>query len=204
MRSGMAVHSRCRGETESGFRSAPLFIAVRQKYIIPVFFPLTPNTMDNTLMNDGVLEALAFKLGNEEYGIKILKVQEIRGYETVTRIASAPEHVKGVVNLRGIIVPIVDMRIKFNVGQATYDAFTVVIVLNINGHTIGMVVDSVSDVVTLTPDQIKPAPDLGASVAAEYLQGLGTVGERMLILLDIDRLMQSDELGLVTALPRAA
>jgi purine-binding chemotaxis protein CheW len=147
---------------------------------------------------------LSFRLGAEEYALSILKVQEIRGYDNVTRIASAPDYLKGVVNLRGIIVPIVDMRIKFNVGNPTYDAFTVVIVLNINGHTIGMVVDSVSDVVTLTPDQIKAAPDLGASVAAEYLQGLGTVGERMLILLDIDKLLSSEDMGLLAAARSAA
>ncbi|MGO4477685.1 chemotaxis protein CheW [Massilia sp. 2TAF26] len=149
-------------------------------------------------------EVLSFRLGAEEYALSILKVQEIRGYDNVTRIASAPDYLKGVVNLRGIIVPIVDMRIKFNVGNPTYDAFTVVIVLNINGHTIGMVVDSVSDVVTLTPDQIKAAPDLGASVAAEYLQGLGTVGERMLILLDIDKLLSSEDMGLLAAARSAA
>ena len=149
-------------------------------------------------------EVLSFRLGGEEYAISILKVQEIRGYDAVTRIANAPAYLKGVVNLRGIIVPVVDMRIKFNVGNATYDAFTVVIVLNINGHTIGMVVDSVSDVVTLTPDQIKAAPDLGASVAAEYLQGLGTVGERMLILLDIDKLLSSEDMGLLAAARTAA
>jgi purine-binding chemotaxis protein CheW len=149
-------------------------------------------------------EVLSFRLGGEEYAISILKVQEIRGYDAVTRIASAPEYLKGVINLRGIIVPIVDMRIKFNVGEATYDPFTVVIILNINGHTIGMVVDSVSDVVTLTPDQIKPAPDMGASVATEFLQGLGTVGERMLIMLDIDKLMGSEEMGLLAAAKAAA
>jgi len=149
-------------------------------------------------------EVLSFRLGGEEYALSILKVQEIRGYDNVTRIASAPEYLKGVVNLRGIIVPIVDMRIKFDVGNPTYDAFTVVIVLNINGHTIGVVVDSVSDVVTLTPDQIKPAPDLGASVAAEYLQGLGTVGDRMLILLDIDKLLSAEDMGLLTAARPAA
>ena len=149
-------------------------------------------------------EVLSFRLGGEEYAISILKVQEIRGYDAVTRIANAPEYLKGVVNLRGSIVPIVDMRIKFNVGAPTYDAFTVVIVLNINNHTIGMVVDSVSDVVTLTPDQIKPAPDLGATVSGEYLRGLGTVGERMLILLDIDKLLGSEEMGLLAAAKDAA
>ncbi|MCS0631479.1 chemotaxis protein CheW [Telluria mixta] len=149
-------------------------------------------------------EVLSFRLGGEEYAISILKVQEIRGYDAVTRIANAPEYLKGVVNLRGSIVPIVDMRIKFNVGAPTYDAFTVVIVLNINNHTIGMVVDSVSDVVTLTPDQIKPAPDLGSTVSGEYLRGLGTVDDRMLILLDIDGLMGSEEMGLLAAAKDAA
>lgn len=148
-------------------------------------------------MNDGVLEALAFKLGNEEYGIKILKVQEIRGYESVTRIASAPEHVKGVVNLRGTIVPIVDMRIKFKLGEPTYNQFTVVIILNIQDRVVGMVVDSVSDVISLTADQIKPAPDLGGALTSDYLVGLGTVDERMIILVDIDRLMSSAEMGLI-------
>ncbi|WP_229510905.1 MULTISPECIES: chemotaxis protein CheW [unclassified Massilia] len=153
--------------------------------------------MDNTLMNDGVLEALAFKLGNEEYGIKILKVQEIRGYESVTRIASAPEHVKGVVNLRGTIVPIVDMRIKFKLGEPTYNQFTVVIILNIQDRVVGMVVDSVSDVITLTADQVKPAPDMGGALNTDYLVGLGTVDERMIILVDIDRLMSSEEMGVI-------
>jgi len=148
-------------------------------------------------MNDGVLEALAFKLGNEEYGIKILKVQEIRGYEAVTRIASAPEHVKGVVNLRGTIVPIVDMRIKFKLGEPTYNQFTVVIILNIQDRVVGMVVDSVSDVITLTADQVKPAPDMGGALNTDYLVGLGTVDERMIILVDIDRLMSSEEMGVI-------
>ena len=156
------------------------------------------------MAREATSEVLVFVLGREEYGVDILKVQEIRGYEKVTPIPAAPEYLKGVVNLRGIIVPIVDMRIKFNVGAATYDAFTVVIVLNINNHTIGMVVDSVSDVVTLTPDQIKPAPDLGASVSGEYLRGLGTVGDRMLILLDIDKLLGSEEMGLLAAAKSAA
>ena len=148
-------------------------------------------------MNDGVLEALAFKLGNEEYGIKILKVQEIRGYESVTRIASAPEHVKGVVNLRGTIVPIVDMRIKFKLGEPTYNQFTVVIILNIQDRVVGMVVDSVSDVISLTADQIKPAPDMGGALNTDYVVGLGTVDERMIILVDIDRLMSSGDMGVI-------
>lgn len=142
-------------------------------------------------------EVLAFKLGTEEYGINILKVQEIRGYDTVTRIANAPEFVKGVVNLRGIIVPIVDMRIRFNLGTPTYDQFTVVIILNIAGRIVGMVVDSVSDVITLPPEQIKPAPEMGTALNTDYLIGLGTLEQRMLILVDIDRLMSSTEMGLI-------
>jgi purine-binding chemotaxis protein CheW len=142
-------------------------------------------------------EFLAFTLGKEEYGIDILKVQEIRGYEAVTRIANAPDFVKGVVNLRGIIVPIVDMRIKFQLGEPTYDQFTVVIILNISGRVMGMVVDSVSDVITLTPEQIKPAPEMGTAFNSDYLIGLGTLDERMLILVDIDKLMSSAEMGLI-------
>ncbi len=142
-------------------------------------------------------EFLAFTLGKEEYGIDILKVQEIRGYEAVTRIANAPDFVKGVVNLRGIIVPIVDMRIKFNLGEPTYDQFTVVIILNIGGRVMGMVVDSVSDVITLSPEQIKPAPEMGTAFNTDYLIGLGTLDERMLILIDIDKLMSSAEMGLI-------
>jgi purine-binding chemotaxis protein CheW len=142
-------------------------------------------------------EYLAFKLGEEEYGIDILKVQEIRGYENVTRIANAPAFIKGVINLRGIIVPIVDMRIKFNLGEPSYDQFTVVIILSIAGRVMGMVVDSVSDVTTLQPEQIRPAPQMGCALNTDYLVGLGTVEERMLILLDIERLMSSAEMGLL-------
>ncbi|MFS0753454.1 chemotaxis protein CheW [Noviherbaspirillum sp. 1P10PC] len=142
-------------------------------------------------------EYLAFKLGQEEYGIDILKVQEIRGYESVTRIANAPEFIKGVINLRGIIVPIVDMRIKFNLGEPRYDQFTVVIILSIAGRVVGMVVDSVSDVTTLQPEQIRPAPEMGTALNTDYLVGLGTLEERMLILLDIERLMSSAEMGLI-------
>jgi len=145
-------------------------------------------------------EYLAFTLGQEEYGIDILRVQEIRGYEPVTRIANAPNFIKGVVNLRGIIVPVVDMRIKLNLGTPTYDQFTVVIILSIAGRVVGMVVDSVSDVMTLTPEQVKPAPEMGTSFDSDYLIGLGTLNERMLILVDIDKLMSSTEMGLIEKL----
>ena len=155
--------------------------------------------MDNQQRHEGV-EALAFRLGGEEYGVNILKVQEIRGYDAVTRIANAPDFIKGVVNLRGSIVPIIDMRIKFDLGQPAYDHLTVVIVLNIRGRVVGMVVDSVSDVITLTPEQIKPAPEMGTVVDTGYLIGLGTLDQRMVILIDIDRLMSSKEIGLIDKL----
>lgn len=142
-------------------------------------------------------EFLTFALGTEEYGIEILKVQEIRSYEQVTRIANAPEFIKGVVNLRGIIVPIVDMRIKFRLGKVDYTEFTVVIILNIAGRVIGMVVDSVSDVISLSGEQIRPAPDFSSSLDVAHITGLGTVDGRMLILMDIERLMSGSDMALV-------
>jgi len=142
-------------------------------------------------------EYLTFTLGAEEYGIDILKVQEIRGYDTVTRIANAPEFLKGVINLRGVIVPIVDMRIKFHLGTPHYDEFTVVIIMNVLNRVIGMVVDGVSDVVALGPEQIRPAPELGSALDTRYLTGLGTVNGQMLILMDIEKLLSSDEMQLM-------
>ena len=149
-------------------------------------------------------EYLAFTLGQEEYGIDIQKVSEIRSYETPTRIANAPGFVKGVVNLRGLIVPIVDMRIKFNLGTPSYDQFTVVIILNIGHRVVGMVVDRVSDVTTLTPEQIKPAPEIGSAINTDHIVGLGTIEDRMLILVDIDRLMSSEDMGLIEKTALAA
>ena len=142
-------------------------------------------------------EFLAFTLGQEEYGIDIQKVSEIRSYENPTRIASAPDYVKGVINLRGLIVPIIDMRVRFQLGEPTYGPFTVVIILHIGTRTVGIVVDAVSDVTTLQPEQIKPAPDIGGSMDTEYITGLGTIEDRMLILVDIERLMSSADMGLI-------
>lgn len=142
-------------------------------------------------------EFLTFRLGNEEYGIEILKVQEIRGYDAITQIANAPGFIKGVVNLRGVIVPIIDMRIKFQLGTANYDQFTVVIILNVAGRVMGIVVDGVSDVIDLEVDQLRAAPGLGSIIDTEYIMGLGTVNERMLILIDIEKLMSSSDMGLL-------
>ena len=142
-------------------------------------------------------EYLAFTLGSEEYGIDILKVQEIRGYEAVTRIANAPEFIKGVINLRGIIIPVVDMRIKFKLGTPTYDQFTVVIILNVGERVVGAVVDSVSDVLELSADSIKPAPEMASAVDTSFITGISSVNDRMLIMMDIESLMASPEMGLM-------
>lgn len=147
----------------------------------------------------GPREYLTFRLDQEEYGIDILKVQEIRGYERPTRIANAPEFIKGVVNLRGTIVPIIDMRLKFNCARAEYNSFTVVIVLNLRSRIVGIVVDSVSDVMELAPENVKAAPEIEASIDNSAVMGLGSVGERMLILLDIEKLMSGMDMGLVSA-----
>ena len=146
-------------------------------------------------------EFLTFRLGDEEYGIDILRVQEIRSYEPPTRIANAPPFVKGVVNLRGVIVPIIELN-----------GFTVVVVLNVRGRVVGTVVDSVSDVMELTREQIKPAPALASTIDAGFITGIGTVrhsgggdgapvndSERMLILIDIEALMSSADMGLIEA-----
>ena len=124
---------------------------------------------------------LTFLLNDEPYAIGILHIKEIIEYGSLAAVPMMPACVRGVINLRGVIVPIVDMRLKFNQAQANYDAFTVVIVLNIGTRVVGMVVDSVSDVTTLTPEQVKPAPEMGAAFGSDYMIGLGTIDERMLI-----------------------
>ena len=152
------------------------------------------------MMNAGDVagrEYLTFRLDREEYGIDILKVQEIRGYETPTRIANAPPFIKGVVNLRGTIVPIVDMRLKFNCANARYDDFTVVIILNLRQRIVGIVVDSVSDVMQLAAENLRAAPDVDCVIDADSVVGLGALNDRMLILLDIERLMSGGDMGLV-------
>ena len=143
-------------------------------------------------------EFLTFRLGAESYGIEILKVQEIRGYEAPTAIANAPSFIKGVVNLRGVIVPILDLRIKFQLAQVNYDEFTVVIILNVAGRVVGVVVDSVSDVLTLATDSIRPTPEFAStSFDTKYITGLATVDEHLLILLDIEKLMTGADMALV-------
>lgn len=156
-------------------------------------------TNEGQTMKNGGRELLTFTLGNEEYGIDILKVQEIRGYDAVTAIANTPGFIKGVINLRGIIVPIIDMRIKFGLGCVTYNQLTVVIILNVAHRIVGMVVDGVSDVITLDAGQIKAVPEFSSSLDTQYVIGLGTVDERMIILIDIEKLMVSRDMELVEA-----
>ena len=141
-------------------------------------------------------ELLTFTLGSETYGVDILKVQEIRGYDTVTRIPDAPEFIKGVINLRGAIVPVIDLRIKFRLADVRYDEFTVMIILNVARRIVGIVVDSVSDVTQLTPEQIKPTPEFGSQLDTRYISGLGTIDDRMLILVDIEKLLSAQDMAL--------
>ncbi|MGQ9862482.1 MAG: chemotaxis protein CheW [Thiobacillaceae bacterium] len=142
-------------------------------------------------------EYLTYTLGREEYGIDILKVQEIRGYEQPTTIANTPAFIKGVINLRGVIVPIVDMRIKFNLGEPTYDQFTVVIILNVGRRVVGMVVDGVSDVLQLHSENLRPAPTFSSALDTRYIMGLATVADRMIIVVDIERLLTSRDMALI-------
>ncbi|MGN1035023.1 MAG: chemotaxis protein CheW [Rhodocyclaceae bacterium] len=153
--------------------------------------------INNDNENNASQEYLGFLLGNEEYVIDILKVQEIRGYTTPTKIAQSPDFVKGVINLRGNIVPIVDLRIKFDLPEISYTPFTVVIILNVCKKIVGIVVDSVSDVFNINVDEIKPAPEFSGILHDKYLKGLATVNEKMLIVTDIDALMSSPEMGIV-------
>ena len=147
----------------------------------------------------GKQQFLSFQLGAEEYGIDILRVQEIRAYEKATRIPNTPEYIKGVINLRGVIVPVVDLRMKFGLQKAEYNEVTVVVVLNLASRTIGIVVDSVSDVLALSADDIRPAPEFTASVDNAFVRGLATLDQRMLIIADIERLMTGADMALVTA-----
>ncbi|EAR07736.1 chemotaxis protein CheW [Reinekea blandensis] len=146
---------------------------------------------------DSQQEFLTFLLGDEQYGIDIMSVKEIRGYDNVTRIANAPAFIKGVINMRGEIVPIVDLRIKFQQKQPTYDEFTIVIVVQVHDRLVGMVVDGVSDVVGFTPEEIRPSPDFGTAFDSRYLSGLGSKDKDMVILVNIEALVTSQELGLI-------
>jgi purine-binding chemotaxis protein CheW len=153
-------------------------------------------TAENIIEAD-TQQFLTFKLAGEEYGVGILSVQEIRGWSAVTAIPHAPNWLLGVINLRGVVVPIIDLRIKFNFAKAEYNEFTVVIIMNVGARVVGVVVDGVSDVITLTPDQIKPAPSLGNNTDTSHIIGFGTLDDRMRILMDVERLMASADLSAI-------
>jgi purine-binding chemotaxis protein CheW len=144
---------------------------------------------------------LTFILDNEEYGVDILRVQEIRGWDNATPIPNTPKYIKGVMNLRGTIVPIIDLRERFNMQRLDYGPTTVVIVLKVYAddreRVMGIVVDAVSEVYNISNDDLQPAPDFGDMVSLEFVQGLATVEEKMVIVLDIDHLLTSGELKLV-------
>lgn len=144
---------------------------------------------------------LTFSLGEQEYALDIIKVQEIRGYEAVTHLANLPPYIKGVINLRGNIVPIVDLRIKLGLASFNYSATTVVVILSLLDRLIGIVVDAVSDVMEISPEQIKPPPEFGASIDIRYLLGMATLGERLVALVDIETLLSNDELQLLECQP---
>ena len=152
--------------------------------------------------NKELKELLTFFLAGEEYGVDILRVQEIKGWDSVTNIPNTPEYIRGVINIRGSIVPVIDMRLRFNLEKKEYDATTVMIVLNVvrNGHadrTMGVVVDAVSDVYNIPASDIKPSPDFGTAVDTEFVTGLATIDEKMIIVLDIDHMLNAAELAVI-------
>lgn len=158
-------------------------------------------TIDNDIMGQSDTDAeqfLTFVLAGEEYGVDILRVQEIKGWDAVTQIPNTPKYIRGVINLRGTIVPIIDMRMRFNLEQMEYGPTTVVIVLKVESgdqtRTMGIVVDGVSDTYNIPDEAVKPAPDFGASVDTAFVQGLATVDEKMVIILNIDKMLNSNEL----------
>lgn len=153
--------------------------------------------MQEQYINDDAIQVLTFTLGCEEYGINILQVQEVRAYDSVTAIANAPRHIKGVINLRGVIVPIIDMRISFGFDNPIYDKETAVIILNIDNKTMGVVIDTVSDVLTVNAAEIKPPPQMCPSLNTEHLIGMAIVTNRMLTLIDIKQFLSSEDISLL-------
>jgi purine-binding chemotaxis protein CheW len=150
------------------------------------------------------VQYLTINLASEEYAVDILAVREIRGWTPVTRIPQAPSYVLGVLNLRGNIVPVLDLRLRFGLVREEYSATTVTVIITVAGRNFGVVVDGVSDVLDFNPADMRPVPDMGTAVDTEYLKGLAAVDERMVLLLDVDKLLQpQDAQMLEAALPAA-
>lgn len=138
---------------------------------------------------------LTFSLGDEEYGIDILKVQEIKGYSAITYIPNTPPHIKGVMNLRGTVIPVVDLRVKFSMPAVEYNKFTVIIVVTVGEKILGLVVDAVSDVLNIARGDVRPAPDFGARVDTKFISGVASLNDRLAVLLDIQKLLSEDDLA---------
>ena len=143
----------------------------------------------------GIQQYLSFALGDEQYGIDILRVQEIKGYSGITPIPNTPAHIRGVMNLRGTVIPVVDLRAKFHLETRAYDKFTVIIVVTVGARIIGLVVDGVSDVLDISRSEIRPAPELGQADNTRFISGMVHVGERLVVLLDIAMLLAEDSLA---------
>jgi len=161
------------------------------------------NNIHDMVTDAGENQFLTFVLEQEEYAVDILRVQEIRGWESVTRIPNTPEYIRGVLNLRGSIVPIVDLRMRFNMKSVEYGVTTVIVVLKVikedgsGSRTMGIVVDGVSEVYSVPESEIRDAPDFGTKVRTEFIKGLATIDDKMVIIIDIDKMLNSDELAVV-------
>lgn len=148
---------------------------------------------DNNV-NEADEQYLTFKLVDQDYGIEILKVQEIKGWSQVTPLPNSPEYIKGVLNLRGTIVPVIDLRLRFNLEEAEYDSFTVIVVVNVGGRLAGLVVDSVSDVINLKSEQRCDTPEFEGQINRQFIEGLGEIGEKLFILLNAEKLVDDEAL----------
>jgi purine-binding chemotaxis protein CheW len=158
-----------------------------------------------TSSGPGVKQYLSFALGAEEYGLEILRVQEIKGYLGITPIPNSPPHIRGVMNLRGTVIPVIDLRLRFGMEPQEYTRFTVIIVVTMAARTIGLIVDAVSDVLDIRGDQVRPAPDMGAQVDTRFIAGMVANGDQLVVLLDVDRLLADDGLtGAAGPLPASA
>ena len=149
--------------------------------------------------NERANQYLTFTLGAEEYGIEILKVQEIKGYSAITHIPNAPPHVKGVMNLRGTVIPVVDLRRKFSMEMVEFNKFSVIIVVMVGEKVAGLVVDAVSDVLDIDSASVRPAPDFGSGADTRFIRGVASMGEKLVVLLDVDRLVTEEELAAPSA-----
>ena len=164
---------------------------------------MTTSAAADVSVETGPSQHLTFRLGEEEYGIEILKVQEIKGYAGVTPIPNTPAYIRGVMNLRGTVIPVVDLRARFAMPNQDYNKFTVIVVVTIRDKVIGLVVDAVSDVLDVLPSQVRERPELGARTDVRFIAGMATIGDKLVVLLDIERLLSEDDLQPVAA-PAAA